>query len=189
MYNQKMNCSDNRLTPKQLQLLNTMRRLWVEHVMWTRSFIVSTAFELGDLDYVTKRLLRNPVDFEEVLRPFYGSEKAAIFENLLTEHLEIGAQLVNAAKLGDTRMADEQRMKWYANSDDIASFLNAINPYWSRNMWQTLFYDHLMMTENEAAQILTGQYETSIGQYDAIQKEALEMADYMANGIIRQFRL
>jgi len=80
-------------------------------------------------------------------------------------------------------------MKWYANADDIASFLSAINPYWNRNMWQTMLYDHLMMTENEAGQILTGQYDTSIEQYDVIQKEALAMGDYMANGIIRQFRL
>lgn len=189
MNNRKMNCEDNRLTAKQLQLLNSMRRLWVEHVMWTRSFVVSTTFDLGDLDYVANRLMRNPADFAEALRPFYGNEKAAIFNNLFTEHLEIAGQLVNAAKTGDTRAADEQRMKWYANADDIASFLSAINPYWSRNMWQSMLYDHLMMTENEATQILTGQYETSIGQYDAIQKEALEMADYMANGIIRQFRI
>ncbi len=189
MYNQKMNCENNRMTPKQLRLLNTLRRLWVEHVMWTRSFIVSTAFNLGDLEYVTRRLLRNPADFAEVLRPFYGDEKAATFNNLLTEHLAIAGQLVNAAKAGDTKTADEQRMKWYANADDIASFLSAINPYWSKNMWQTMLYNHLMMTENEAGQILTGQYDTSIGQYDAIQKEALAMGDYMANGIIRQFRL
>ena len=189
MNDRNMNCKENRLTPKQVQLLNTMRRLWVEHVMWTRSYIVSTAFDLDDLEYVANRLMRNPADFAEVLRPFYGNEKAMIFNNLFTEHLEIAGQLVNAAKAGDTIATDELRMKWYANADDVASFLNAINPYWSRNMWQTMLYDHLMMTENEAGQILTGQYGTSIAQYDGIQKEALEMADYMANGIIRQLRL
>ena len=157
--------------------------------MWTRSFIISTAFNLADLEYVTKRLLRNPADFADVLRPFYGIEKAEIFNNLLTEHLEIGASLVNAAKAGDTKAADEARRKWYANADEIAAFLSEINPYWNEMAWKTYLYDHLKMTENEAGQILTGQYEASIVQYDAIQKEALDMADYMANGIIKQFRL
>ena len=189
MYNRNMNCEDNRITPRQLQLLNNLRRLWTEHVMWTRSFIVSTAFSLPDLDYVTHRLLRNPEDFAEMLRPFYGAERAKIFENLLTEHLEIGAQLVNAAKAGDTKTADEVRRQWYDNADDIAEFLSEINPYWSRLAWQTMLYDHLKMTENEAGQILTGQYEASIDQYDAIQREALEMGDYMANGMIKQFRI
>lgn len=189
MYNRNVNCEDKRLTPKQLQLMNTLRRLWVEHVMWTRFFIVSTAFNLADLEYVTNRLLRNPDDFADVLRPFYGEEKAAKFNKLLTEHLEIGAQLVNAAKAGDTKTADEQRMKWYDNADEIAAFLSGINPYWSNTAWQTMLYDHLQMTENEAGQILTGQYDASISQYDSIQKEALEMGDYMANGMIKQFKL
>lgn len=189
MNNRNMNCEDRHITPRQLQLMNTLRRLWMEHVMWTRSFIISTAFNLPDLEYVTNRLLCNPDDFSDVLRTFYGAERAMIFENLLTEHLKIGAQLVNAAKAGDTATADEVRREWYDNADDIAEFLSEINPYWSRLAWQTMFYDHLKMTENEAGQILKGQYEAGIAEFDAIQRQALEMGDYMANGIIKQFRL
>jgi len=185
MYNRNVNCEDKRLTPKQLLLLNTLRRLWIEHVLWTRLFIASTASNLADLEYVTKRLLQNPADFADVLRPFYGEEKAAKFNKLLTEHLEIGAQLVNAAKARDTKAADEERTKWYANADAIAAFLSEINSYWSKNAWKTMLYDHLEMTENEASQILTGQYDASISQYDSIQKKALEMGDYKASGMIK----
>ena len=67
-------------------------------------------------------------------------------------------------------------------------FLVSINPCWSKNVWQSMFYDHLKMTENEAVQLLKGQYEQSIVQYDEIQKEALKMADYMTEGTIRQTR-
>jgi hypothetical protein len=45
------------------------------------------------------------------------------------------------------------------------------------------------MTENEAVFILTGQYEKSIKEYDRIQAEALDMADVMTSGIIRQFNI
>ena len=31
--------------------------------MWTRSWIIDTVDQLGDLDAVTERLLRNPSDF------------------------------------------------------------------------------------------------------------------------------
>lgn len=189
MNNRNMNCEDARISLKRLQEYNTLRRLWTEHVMWTRSFIISTAFDLPDLNAVTTRLLRNPADFADVLRPLYGDIQSMRFKNLLAEHLEIGAALVNAAKAGDSGLADEKRRDWYENADDIARFLSGINPYWNKMTWQMLLYDHLKMTENEAAQILTGQYDASIGQYDAIQKEALEMADYMATGIIKQFRL
>ena len=166
-----------------------MQRLWIEHVLWTRFFIVSTAFDLPDLKFVTNRLLRNPDDFAKELRRFYGKQTAMQFKRLLTEHLTIAAQLVNAAKAGNTQEADKQRKLWYANAEGIARFLASINPFWSEIEWRDLLFDHLKMTEDEAGFILTGQYENGINEYDAIQAEALTMADVMTRGIIRQFRI
>ncbi|MPM01316.1 hypothetical protein SDC9_47556 [bioreactor metagenome] len=184
------NCAvPSNLSPKQQQLYNTLRRLWMEHVLWTRFFIVSTAFDLPDLEYVTNRLLRNPADFAYVLRPLYGSERAMRFANLLTDHLQIAGQLVNAAKAGDTGSADRLREKWYLNASEIASFLSELNPCWDVITWRELLYDHLKMTENEATYILSGEYTAGIDQYAAIQEEALIMADVMARGIIGQFRI
>ncbi len=177
------NCYDR------INLVNTMRQLWMQHVMWTRSFIISTAANLGDLQLVIKRLLRNPTDFAKVLAKYYGEEKAKRFEALLTEHLAIAGNLVNAAKAGDTDTVNSERKKWYANADEIAGFLAAINPYWSRQEWQRMLHDHLKITETEAVARLTGQYASDIAQYDIVEDQALMMADYMAEGIRKQFSL
>ncbi len=39
------------LTCAQLRVSDTNRRLWTEHVLWTRFFIISTAFCLPDLPF------------------------------------------------------------------------------------------------------------------------------------------
>jgi hypothetical protein len=155
--------------------------------LWTRFFIVSTAFNLEDLPFVTERLLQNPVDFAKVLQSFYGNKIAMRFERLFADHLLIAAALVNAAKAGNAAEVEKQRRLWYANAEDIARFLASINRFWSKNEWRKLLFDHLRMTEDEAVFILTGQYERGIKVYDHIQAEALEMADVMTCGIIRQF--
>ncbi|NLK38746.1 MAG: acetylglutamate kinase [Clostridiales bacterium] len=177
----------NGLTCRQSKISNTIRRLWNEHILWTRLFIISTAFSLPDLSFVTERLLQNPVDFAKELQPFYGKKIALQFEQLFTGHLLIAAELVNAAKAGNTCEVEKQRNLWYENAKEIARFLASINPFWSECAWRELLFDHLKMTEDEAVFILTGQYEKSIREYDAIQAEALEMADVMTCGIIRQF--
>lgn len=43
------------------------------------------------------------------------------------------------------------------------------------------------MTEKEAELRLKKEYPKDIEMFDSIEKEALEMADNMANGILRQF--
>ncbi|MGI5892156.1 MAG: acetylglutamate kinase [Bacillota bacterium] len=174
-------------SPDQVNLMDTLRKLWEQHVMWTRSFIISTVANLGDLDLVTKRLLRNPTDMANQIKIFYGNQIANQFRKLFEEHLLIAAQLLNAAKAGNTRETDAARRKWYANADEIAAFLASINHYWSRREWQSMLYEHLAMTEDEAVKRLMGQYAQDIALFDEIEEQALRMADVMAAGIIKQF--
>lgn len=168
-------------------LTDTMRELWEQHVQWTRSFVVSNAANLPDLDLVVKRLLRNPSDFAKVLSVFYGKEKANRFNELFTEHLTIAADLMNYAKAGDSANVAKTRELWYKNAEDIAAFLASINPYWDKNKWRKMLFEHLRLLEEAVVNRLTGKYEQEIFGYDAIEDMALMMGDYMAEGIFRQF--
>jgi hypothetical protein len=164
-----------------------MRMLWEQHVVWTVFAIKSIIESSPYADLVVKRLLRNPKDFEAVLRPIYGSEKAAKFSDLLTKHLVIASELVQAAKAGNTAAANDAEKRWYANADEIAAFLAGINPYWSMEEWRQMLYEHLRLTKTEAVLWLNKDYEKAINIFDEIEKQALGMADYMTEGIIRQF--
>jgi hypothetical protein len=174
-------------TGKQVALFNLMRMLWEQHALWTRSIIISIAHDLPDLDPVTKRLLRNPSDFAKVFSMFYGPAKADMMKKLLEQHLIIAGEMVKAAKAGNDAVYNEQKKKWYENADDIAAFLSAINPRWDKKTWQDMLHKHLQMVEREAVNRLTGKYETDVNEYDLMEEQELEMADYMAVGIINQF--
>lgn len=175
------------ISKKQQTLSSHIRLLWEQHVYWTRLFILSVAFGLPDTEFVTDRLLRNPKDFEEALKPFYGKDIAAKFAELFTSHLTIAAELVTAAKAGDSAATADAERRWYANADEIAAFLSSINPYWSAQEWRKMLYDHLAMTKTEAVDILTQKYEDSISIFDHIEQQALMMADAMTQGLVKQF--
>lgn len=174
-------------TEKQMKLSKLIHKLWEQHIMWTRSFIISVAEELKDLDLVTNRLLQNPTDMANALSMFYSPKITHEFKKLFTEHLEIAGKLVVATKEGNNKEVMLYRNKWYENADQIAAFLAKINPYWKFREWQKLLHSHLKMTEQEAIYQINGQYEESIRIYDKIEKQALMMADYMFLGLIKQF--
>lgn len=171
-----------------INIINTMRTLWEQHGLWTRSFIVSKVMDLPDLQFVTERLLRNPADFADVLDPFYG-EQSKEFERLLREHLLIAAEFLDNSKKGDTDAANVDRNEWYKNADEIAYFLSRLNPYWSYPEWKDMMHHHLKLVEDEAVLRLTGKYKEDIELYDTIEEQALQMADTMSKGLISQFRL
>lgn len=171
----------------EVDLKSNMRMLWEQHVAWTRMTIISIAANLADEGLVTKRLLRNPGDFEALLRPLYGDEKAAQFARLLTDHLVIAAELVKAAKAGDSKAAEEAEQRWYANADEIATLLNQINPFLSKEAFRTMLHEHLALTKAEAVARLNQDYARDIALYDQIEQQALMMADAMTEGIVQQF--
>lgn len=173
----------------QMHLMNELRKLWEQHVYWTRLFIISALEELPDLEAATKRLLRNPTDFANVLEIYYGGQKSDAFRQLFEEHLKIAASIVNSAKQGNTKAVEQYSNIWNRNADQIAAFLAGINPFWTEGEWKNLLHDHLRMTSDEVAARLSGEYIKDIIIFDMSEEQALAMADFMAAGMIRQFEI
>lgn len=105
----------------------------------------------------------------------------------MKEHLLIAAQLVKAAKMGDSGTVADAEKKWYANADHIATFLNCINPYLPKEVVKAMLDEHLALTKSEAVARLSKNYATDIALYDKIELQALRMADALTDGIARQF--
>jgi hypothetical protein len=176
------------LTPAASAFHDAMRKLWEDHVTWTRLFIVSFASDLPDLAPTTQRLLKNQVDIGRAVRPFYGRAAANHLTHLLTVHITTAASLLQAAKDGDAVAFKEAKHAWYANARQIAGFLHSANPkIWPLRDLRSMMREHLDLTLAEAAHRLAGQYQKDVADYDAVHIEILEMADMLSDGIIRQF--
>jgi hypothetical protein len=172
-------------------LHDTMRKLWEDHIIWTRQYIVSAATQSGDLADIgatTTRLLSNQTDIGNALKPFYGDQAGDGVTTLLRDHILTAAGLVTAAKAGDSADVTELSARWYANADDIATALNALNPrYWDLGHFKAMMHRHLDRTLEEAVARLEGRYADDIAAYDAVHADILDMADMLSDGIIRQF--
>jgi hypothetical protein len=172
-----------------IHLRDCFRLLWEQHVYWTRMVILGIAFDLPDLEPTTNRLLRNATDLARLFSHFYGNEIAAEFGRLVRDHLVIAAELVKAAKAGNTNAAADAEKRWYANADEIVYFLNRINPNWSAFRMRAMWFEHLALTKAEAVATLKKDHAGSIETFNQIEQQALMMADDFSNGIIVQYGL
>jgi len=170
---------------------DAMRKLWEDHITWTRLYIVSAATEAGDLADIgptTNRLLANQTDIANALRPFYGDAAGDQVEALLRDHILTAARLIAAAKAGDSAGAETASAHWYANAHDIAVALNGLNPkQWSLADLDAMMKDHLDLTLEEAVARLQGRFADDIVAYDKVHAEILTMADMLSDGIVAQF--
>lgn len=164
-----------------------MNLVWLEHILWTRLFLISVAESLADLEPTKDRLLQNPKDVADVFRKYYGNNVANTIQRLLTDHLVIGGDLIVALKNGNQKLAQELNTKWYKNADDIAEAFSSINPFYPKEEVRNMLYEHLRLTTAEVAARLKKDYTADIKAYDMVQKEILQMSEFFVNGIVRQF--
>ena len=165
-----------------------MRKLWEDHITWTRLAIVTFADGSPSFDATAGRLLQNQTDIGNAIKPFYGPAAGNKLTALLHDHITIAVELLQAAKTGNTHAFDAANTRWYANGNDIADFLAAANPRsWPDAVMRADMKNHLDQTLAEAAHELQAQYPESVTDYEGIHAHILMMADQLSAGIIAQF--
>lgn len=176
-------------TPQaELVLHDQMRKLWEDHVTWTRLAIVTFADGSGGFQATAQRLLQNQADIGAAVGAYYGSSAGEALTGLLDDHITIAVELLTAAKAHDATAFDAAKNRWYANADDIAHFLSAANPRnWPQQAMRDDMRVHLDQTLAEAAAELGGDYTASVAAYDDVHGHILMMADMLTDGIVAQF--
>lgn len=170
-----------------VELREGMRRLWSDHVVWTRAYIVAAVANDPSASAAAARLMRNQEDIGNAVTPFYGSAAGTRLTGLLKDHINIAVDLVAAAKASDNAKLTDADRRWHANSGEIATFLSSANPNWPRETLRMMLDEHLRLTTEEAKARLERRWADDVRLFDQIHDQALHMADALTDGIVKQF--
>lgn len=175
-------------TAAEVTFHDQMRKLWEDHVTWTRLAIVEFAANDPGLTATVTRLLQNQADIGNAIAPFYGAAAGQQLTTLLDAHINLAVALLQDAKSQNVTQFAADKASWYDNANQIADFLSAANPrFWRDDVMRASMKEHLDQTLAEAQDELTGNYTASITDYEAIHLHILAMADLLSSGIMHQF--
>ncbi len=176
-----------KMNAKMVHFREDMRKLWEDHIIWTRNVIFNILDDLPGTTEAVDRLLLNQSDIGNAIKPFYGNAAGDQLTGLLYGHITIAAGLLTALKNDDTAAFNAGNQAWIENADSIALFLSNANPNWDYAELQMMLYDHLNLTAAEAAARKNQDYAGDVTAYEDVHVAILEMADMLSCGIIRQF--
>ena len=177
-----------RISKSELALRQDMRRLWEDHITWTRLAIISLTTDSPDTEATVGRLLKNQIDIGEAVKPFYGEAAGNELTRQLRLHILIAADVVAAARAGDQAGLADVQARWQSNADDIAAVLNSVNPkYWELATMKAEMRKHLDLTTQEAVARLQGNWSADVATYDQIHEHILHMSDLLSRGLVKQF--
>jgi len=175
------------LSPQMVQLKGDMQKVWIDHTIWTRSYIVSAISDRPDQKDVLDRLLRNQQDIGNVFKPYYGEAAGNKLADLLREHILIAGKIVAAAKANNQADVKKLEMDWHKNADDISKFLSSLNPNWEFKALQEMWYTHLQYITDIVLYCLKGDWKSDIATTDKNEIHMIHLADILTEGIVKQF--
>lgn len=185
--NQVSNSEISNYNPSQFGLKQTMRKLWADHVIWTREYIMAAVSGSAEVNKISERLMKNQEDIGNAIRPYYGKDAAEKLAGLLKEHITTAVDVVVAAKANDTTKFNEASNRWTKNAESIANFLSSANPNWQKQQIIDMLKDHLTGTTQEVQAIIGQKWDQDIAAFDNVFNQAMQMADGLSDGIIKQF--
>lgn len=178
---------NQKLSQSAVQLKGDLRKLWIDHTIWTRNYIVSAQADMEDKDKVLERLLKNQEDIGNAIKPFYGQDAGNKLTALLKDHIVIAGKIVDAAKKGDQASVKKHNTVWYQNADDIAKFLSSANPNWKEQDLKDLLYMHLALVTDDVVARIKKDWDADIIAFDKGKDHIIILADALSEGIVKQF--
>jgi hypothetical protein len=163
---------------------DTMRHLWIDHIVWSRNVTMAVFSDLKGLDTYEQRLVTNTYDMRDLLTPYFGKEAASTFADLYLQHVTLASTVFEAYKSGNETWIRDVTYEWYLNADDIAAFLYKLNPSWNYDQMRSLWRTHLDTVVDEALDYKDLDYTGDVMCYDAAQDHVFVLADYMSAGIL-----
>ena len=164
-----------------------LRKLWSDHVIWTREYIVAAVAGTPDADAAAGAIAQEPGGHRRGGRGLLRAGGRRRLTELLKEHILIAVDLVAAAKSGDQAAFATHDARWTANIEAIAAFLAGANPNWPEKDVLDLLALHLKLTKDEAVARITGDWAADVKAFDDIFTEIMVLADALHDGIVAQF--
>ncbi len=179
--------TNDTLTKSKCDLKMNERKLWIDHVLWTRNYIIADIDSLEDKGPALERLLKNQDDIGNYIKPYYGEEAGNKLSSILREHIQLAGQVLDAAQSGNKNDFEKYNKLWYQNADQIADFLSSANPKYSNKTLKSMLHKHLDLILEAVNARLKKDWKSDIDAFDRGEDHMIMFADILSDGIIKQF--
>ncbi len=177
---------------KVAELKMVLRDLYVNHIFWVRSLVIST--RLGEKKAISEADeygLNNAKAIGHSIAPFYGQAAGEKFATLFVGHYTAVKGYMRAAFAnnfkGNATLKTAARDKLTKNANEIAAFVSSANPNLPKGTVYALLTahagHHITVIDATAKQDWSGEADV----WDPMVKHIYTLSDALADGIAKQF--
>lgn len=177
----------DKVTEKEMELNQYMRKLWGENTTWMRSYVTSYMNNSSDLKDVTRRLLQNQEQIGKSFGLWYGEPVGKEVTSILQKNLISFGDVLKEMMDKNKNAAMAAESKWDGSTDNLVSYLTKLNPEWDSKTLSDHFKKFNNLNITQAMAKANRKHQEEIETFDKAYNHAMyELADFITSGIVRQ---
>ena len=166
-----------------VDLRQRMRMAWLNLITLVKFYLISFFENLSSQNAWKDAVYKNAEEILAIFAQYYPASAMQRFRKLFMEHLRLTDEVAAGLK-ADPAFSGAAMENWYINAEEIASFLSRQTPAYNETELRKMFYDHLDMERQQMEAYLDGDYVTDIEIYLRSQQNMIELADFLASGLL-----
>src|SRR2546428_3788105 len=177
---------------KVADLRMALRDLYINHVFWVRSLVLST--RLGETKAVSEADeygLANAKAIGLSISPFYGQAAGEKFSSLFVGHYSAVKKYMSAAFAngfrGNATLKKAALNSLMQNAAELAVFVSAANPNLPKATVNGLLVTHVQQHVMSIEATAKKNWSHEADMWDPMVKEIYALSDALAEGIAKQF--
>ena len=173
------------ITYGQMNLKNDMRLLMSQLAHLSQSYMASAFSGFGNSEAVARKLYGLPLKFKAKAELIFGLPLGEELVTLLSLHVVHLQSLVSALIQDNMEAAEYSAKQLCKNGEDISAYYSKINPFWDEDQWKSLQNAYCNTLIQNAYALKNRDFEEELEIFDRLLFYALQMGDYLADGIIQ----
>lgn len=176
-------------TERQLDLFRACIDSWRSTTFWALMYMQSFLFGATNVDNIGHELDTQPAQYALIFRQYYGKAFASV-TSLNTElEPQFFKPYLTALKEGRGTESAAIKRNWLAEIKKAAAIFGSMNPYWSATLFDTMLSHYVNLLCVSAENDILGKYQEIGNSYLILDRLAVDLGEYMAVGIIKQFQV
>jgi hypothetical protein len=160
-----------------------MRRLWEDHVLYTRLAVEEVIFSSPLAGASVARLYSNQDDLGHNLALFFCPANGVIYTAILRRHIDAAVAFLTALIQGNTTAADIGLNAALANAREFAQFWHCVSPFAIEDEVYNHMVMHLTTLADLMRAIIAHDAPLVVSKFDTYSAASRSMADYLVESI------
>jgi hypothetical protein len=170
------------------EMQQTLRDLWVGHIFWVRHVVSNIATnEPDERDAAEKEVVENTKQIASTMTPFYGEAASEKLYRLLDTNIGAVREYSEATVAGNKQQQDAALAHLASNADEIAEFLNHLNPYLHKDIVRGLIATHGAHHVLQINQYKAKEYAPLGATWPMMRQHVYVIADTLTTALVKQF--